>query len=119
MKLDNDVGSDTFGFERYLNQKFYKSPEWKKIRRDIILRDNACDLAMEGYEMNNYIYIHHLNPLRPNDVINRTEYLTNPEFLVCTSLGTHNVIHYGSVEAYIQKQTVVERRPNDTCPWKH
>lgn len=117
LNLNGFVGSDTFGFDRYLNQQFYRSKEWKTIRRDIILRDNGCDLGIEDREILDRIYIHHMNPIDPKDIIDFTEYLTNPEFLICCSLSTHNAIHYGSKDNLVQEPIV--RTMNDTCPWKH
>lgn len=117
LKLMGSVGADTFGYDRYLNQIFYTTPEWRHLRGQIILRDMGRDLAMEGYEIHGGIYIHHLNPISKDDIIERSEYLTNPEFLVCTSFETHNAIHYGNSDNL--RTGPVERRANDTCPWKH
>lgn len=116
LKLSASVGKDTFGFERYLNQRFYQTTEWKRIRNYIISRDMGRDLGVEGHEIYGPVYIHHLNPLRSHDIIERTEYLTNPEFLICTSFETHNAIHYGD-ENQIRKAPI-ERTKNDTCPWR-
>ena len=118
VKMDSQVGKDTFGFKRYLNQKFYHSNEWRHIRDLVIARDNGCDLAIEGYEIHGRIYIHHLNPLREIDIIERTPYLLDPEYMVCVWQATHEAIHYGDAE-YCKKDIVVERSKNDTCPWKH
>lgn len=109
------VGNDTFGFDRYLNQKFYHSPEWKQIRRDVIIRDEGRDLAMEGYEIQNGVYIHHMNPIGKDDLQNVTELLLNPDYLVCVSFRTHQAIHYG--DASLLPQLPVERRPGDTKLW--
>lgn len=117
LKLSSDVGKDTFGFDRYLNQNFYTSPRWRSVRNEIILRDNGCDLAHEDYPIPDKIYIHHLNPITKEDILKDSELLTNPEFLVCVSFATHNAIHYGTFEALVSKSPI-ERRPNDTCPWK-
>ena len=110
------IGEDTFGFERYLNQRFYHTTEWRRIRNSIIARDMGRDLAMEGYEIYEPIIIHHLNPLTKNDIYERTEYLTNPEFLICTTHRTHNAIHYGDDNLLVKAP--VERTKNDTCPWR-
>lgn len=110
-----DVGSVTFGARRYLNQIFYKSREWRSIRDRIILRDNGNDLAVDGYQIKGPIYIHHLKELTDQDILERSKYLTDPEFLVCTSFDTHNAVHYGSEPA---RYSFTERTPNDTCPWK-
>lgn len=115
LKFKGTVGEDTFGYDRYLNQMFYKTIEWRQLRHHIIVRDNGCDLGVEGYELYGSIYIHHLNPLRKNDIINRTEYLMNPEYLICTSFDTHQAIHYGN-KAPSYKPII--RTKNDTCPWK-
>ena len=117
LQLNGRVGDDTFGFDRYINQKFYRSAEWKRIRDLVIMRDNGCDLALEGYEIYGRILIHHMNPITVNDVELNTEYLMNPEYLICVTHNTHNAIHYGD-EKLINKGPVV-RTKNDTCPWKH
>lgn len=117
LQLNGRVGDDTFGFDRYINQKFYRSAEWKRIRDLVIMRDNGCDLALEGYEIYGRILIHHMNPITVKDVELSTEYLMNPEYLVCVTHNTHNAIHYGD-EKLINKAPVV-RTKNDTCPWKH
>lgn len=119
LKLSGRVGEDTFGFERYLNQKFYQSFEWRRIRDQIIIRDCGCDLGVPGYEIPNgvKIYIHHMNPLLSNDIIDRTEYLTNPEYLIATTHETHNAIHYGD-EEFANRGIVIERTKYDTCPWR-
>lgn len=117
LKLDGIVGRETFGFDRYLNQIFYTSIEWKKFRRDIILRDNGCDLAIPGLDIVGKIFIHHLNPITKEDILNRTEYLMNPEFVVCSSKLTHDAIHYGDSD--LLPKGPIERKRNDTCPWRH
>lgn len=117
LRLFGVVGADTFGFDRYLNQAFYKSAEWKKVRHQIIARDNACDLAVAGYELYDHIYIHHMNPITIDDISNASDFLLNPEFLISVSLDTHNAIHYGDIQL-IKKKELVERAPNDMCPWK-
>lgn len=116
LRLGGIVGQDTFGFDRYLNQKFYHSPEWKRIRRDVIIRDEGRDLAMEGYELQNNIFVHHMNPIVPDDLINVPEWILNPEFLVCVSKQTHDAIHFG--DASLLPKLPIERTPNDMCPWK-
>lgn len=117
LKLDGIVGRETFGFDRYLNQMFYTSIEWKKFRRDIILRDNGCDLAMPGLDIVGKIFIHHLNPITKDDILNRTEYLMNPEFVICSSKLTHDAIHYSDSD--LLPKGPIERKRNDTCPWRH
>lgn len=117
LKLMGSVGADTFGYDRYLNQIFYTTREWRHLRDQVILRDMGRDLAMEGYEIHGKIYIHHLNPISKDDIIERSEYLMNPEFLVCTSFETHNAIHYGNADNL--RSVPIERRANDTCPWKY
>lgn len=117
LQLNGRVGDDTFGFDRYINQNFYRSTEWKRIRDFVIMRDNGCDLALEGYEIYGRILIHHMNPITVKDVELSTEYLMNPEYLICVTHNTHNAIHYGD-EKLINKGPVV-RTKNDTCPWKH
>ena len=116
LKLEGVVGKDTFGYDRYLNQAFYNSPEWRRFRRDMIIRDNGCDLACEGYDIRGRIILHHINPLTQEDLINRKEALFNPENIICVSHNTHNAIHYGDANLLIIGP--VERTANDTCPWK-
>ena len=116
LKLDGIVGKDTFGYDRYLNQAFYNSPEWRRFRRDMIIRDNGCDLACEGYDIRGRIILHHINPLTQEDLINRKEALFNPENIICVSHNTHNAIHYGDANLLITGP--IERVANDTCPWK-
>lgn len=117
LQLNGRVGDDTFGFDRYINQNFYRSAEWKRIRDQVIMRDNGCDLALKGYEIYGRILIHHMNPITAKDVELSTEYLMNPEYLICVTHNTHNAIHYGD-EKLLMKGPVV-RTKNDTCPWKH
>lgn len=117
LKLSGKVSENTFGFQRYLNQQFYKSQQWKELRNFVILRDNGCDLAMPGYELNRDILIHHLNPIEIDDIRFQTDKLLNPENLVCVSHITHNIIHYGD-EGYIDDLGYTERSSNDTCPWR-
>lgn len=117
LRLGGRVGEDTFGFDRYLNQTFYKSEEWRSIRDHIITRDNGCDLGMEGHEIFGRILIHHMNPIRKEDIINRSDILLNPEYLICTIKNTHDAIHYGDESLLVIAP--VERRKNDTCPWRH
>lgn len=117
LQLNGRVGDDTFGFDRYINQNFYRSAEWKRIRDLVIMRDNGCDLALEGYEIYGRILIHHMNPITVKDVELSTEYLMNQEYLICVTHNTHNAIHYGD-EKLINKGPIV-RTKNDTCPWKH
>lgn len=116
LQLKGAVGKDTFGYDRYLNQILYNSKEWKSCRRDIILRDNGCDLGCENREIRGRILIHHINPIRVEDVINRNPIVFDPENLITTTHNTHNAIHYGDEELLIR--TPIERRENDTCPWK-
>lgn len=116
LRLSGSVGSETFGFDRYLNQMFYKSREWQSIRDYVIIRDLGCDLGVEGYEIHGKIYIHHMNPLTVRDIVNNSEYMTNPEYLIATCHKTHNAIHYGD-ESLLPTAPIV-RVPNDTCPWR-
>lgn len=117
LRLGGRVGEDTFGFDRYLNQVFYRSQRWKSIRDQIIIRDCGCDLGMEGYEIHGKIIIHHMNPLAVRDIVDETEFLLDPEYLICVTHNTHNAIHYGDKNLLITAP--IERRPNDTCPWRH
>lgn len=116
LKLDGIVGKDTFGFDRYLNQDFYRSEEWKHIRDFVIVRDYGRDLGIEGREIYKYIVVHHMNPLTIYDLQHSTDFLLNPNFLICTSSNTHRALHYGSVEVLVRDP--IQRKPNDTCPWK-
>ena len=115
--LGGGVGKETFGFERYLNQAFYRSKEWRRIRDSIIIRDNGCDLGISDRPIPGKILIHHLNPVTVEDIRQQTEFLLNPQYLICVSHDTHNAIHYGD-ESLLMSSALVERRPNDTCPWK-
>ena len=117
LKLDGLVGKDTFGFDRYLNQEFYRSKEWKEVRDFVIVRDNGCDLGMDGYEIVGRIYIHHMNPITVNDIVHSSDFLLNPDYLICVSHNTHNAVHYGDEDLLVT--VPVERRKNDTCPWRH
>ena len=117
LRIGGRVGEETFGFDRYLNQVFYRSQEWRSIRDQVIIRDNGCDLGIEGREIPSRIIVHHMNPLTMDDLINRTEFLLDPEYLICTVKGTHDAIHYGDESLLIKAP--VERRKNDTCPWRH
>lgn len=117
LRLDGTVGKDTFGFDRFFNQIFYKSKDWLRIRDQIIIRDNGCDLGVEGYEIRGQRFvIHHLNPILLSDITERTDLLLNPDFLITTTHRTHNAIHYGDESILIKGP--IERRKNDTCPWK-
>ena len=116
LRLGGKVGEETFGFDRWLNQKFYKDPEWLAVRDKIILRDNGCDLGVPGREIRSRIIIHHMNPITTYDIVHRTENLLNPEYLICTIKNTHDAIHYGDENLLILAP--VERTKNDTCPWK-
>ena len=118
LKLDGSVGEETFGYDRYLNQQFYKyDPDWKKIRDEVIFRDNGCDLGIEGREINGLVIVHHMNPITKDDILNRSEYLLNPNYLITTIKSTHDAIHYGSSDL-LMKDPVV-RSKNDTCPWRN
>lgn len=117
LQLNGTIGEETFGFDRYLNQILYASNEWKHCRRDIIIRDNGCDLGCEGFDIHGRILIHHLNPITIVDVLNRNPKVFDPENLICTSHNTHNAIHYGD-ESLLIKEPIV-RSKNDTCPWRH
>jgi hypothetical protein len=116
LKLDGQVGVDTFGFDRYLNQQFYKLKEWKLTRAKVIVRDFGCDLGVEGLDISGTIIIHHINPITINDVKNRNPILLDPEYLISTQLNTHNAIHYGD-ESLLVSITPLERSPNDTKLW--
>lgn len=116
LKLGGSVGNETFGFERYLNQKFYRSREWQRVRDAVIIRDNGCDLGIDGRFIVQHIIIHHLNPINSTDIQLVTANLLNPEFLICVSHDTHNAIHYG--DANLLTKDYTERKPGDTNLWK-
>ncbi len=116
LQLKGSVGAETFGFDRIFNQQFYRSREWKAIRDQVIVRDNGCDLGVEGYEIHGRIYIHHMNPIMLEDIETTSEFLLDPEYLITTTHGTHNAIHYGDEDLLILPP--VERSKNDTCPWR-
>lgn len=115
LKLNGDVGRSTFGFDRYLNQRFYSSNEWKRARRAVILRDNSCDLGVPGREIYSGLLIHHLNPMDVDDIIHGEEWIVDPEFLITTTQMTHNVIHFGNDRGL--PDVVIARTPNDTVLW--
>ena len=115
LKLKGVVGESTFGYDRYLNQILYNSKRWKRSRDEVIIRDNGCDLGVDGHRIYGRIIIHHMNPISIEDIRCRTDYLLNPEYLICTCLRTHNAIHYGNLSPNI----ITERSRGDTCPWKH
>lgn len=122
LRLDGIVGNETFGFDRYLNQDFYKSNEWLDVRRYVIIRDTGnndyCqDLGVEGHDIHGRILIHHMNPITKEDILKRTKYLLDPEYLISTIKNTHDAIHYGDESLLID--VPIERTRNDTCPWRH
>lgn len=117
LQLNGVVGRDTFGFDRYMNQIFYRSKRWKEVRDYVIIRDNGCDLGIEGREIPGRIIVHHMNPIRLEDIERESAYLMNPEYLICTIHNTHNAIHYGDEKLLITAP--VERSKYDTCPWRH
>lgn len=115
LQLRGEVGRATFGFDRYLNQNFYRSTQWKQVRNHVIARDQGCDLAFPDHEIHDRIYIHHMNPMRVEDIVHGNEEILEPEFLISTTHRTHNAIHYGD-ESLLPKP-FVERRPGDTKLW--
>lgn len=116
LQIGGQVGAETFGYDRYLNQILYKTKEWKRFRRDIIVRDCGCDMACEGYEVLDRIIIHHIDPLTVEDILRRDPKIFDPENVIAVSLNTHNAIHYG--DESLLNLGPIERTPNDTCPWK-
>lgn len=116
LKLNGKVGAATFGFDRILNQALYRSSQWAKIRNQVIVRDCAMDLAVDGHDILDRIIVHHMNPITVEDLENRRDVVFDPEFLICTSHSTHNAIHYGD-EQFLQKNILIERTRNDMCPW--
>lgn len=117
LRLGGSVGEDTFGFDRYLNQAFYKSREWLDIRDYVIVRDHGCDLGLEGHEIHGKIIVHHMNPILKSDILERSKFLLDPEYLISTIKRTHDAIHYG--DSSLLLDAPIERTKNDTCPWKH
>lgn len=115
LKLNNQVGESTFGFDRYLNQKFYTSKEWKQIRNEVIIRDEGCDLSIPGKDIFGKIIIHHMNPIVPKDIQDKLDWILDPNFLICVSNNTHQALHYGDINL-LQKDPI-ERQPNDTKLW--
>ena len=117
LKLSGRIGEDTCGFDRQLNQIFYRSQKWKSVRDFVIIRDNGCDLGMDDREIYGKILIHHMNPITIKDIEKESDLLLDPEYLICTSHNTHNAIHYGDELKLILAP--IERTKNDTCPWRH
>lgn len=117
LQLNGVIGDETFGFDRYINQMFYRSQEWKQVRDYVIVRDNGCDLGIEGHEIRGKILIHHMNPIGIKDIQQVNKFLLDPEYLITTMLSTHNAIHYGDEGLLVTDP--IERSKNDTCPWKH
>ena len=117
LKLGGKVGKGTFGFDRYFNQRFYRTQEWKKIRDYVIIRDNGCDLGIEGHEIyGQRLLIHHMNPIKLEDIEKRSDILLDPEYLITVTHTTHNAIHYGDLS--LIPRAPIERTANDTCPWR-
>lgn len=115
LKLGGSVGISTFGFDRYVNQSFYKSFEWKNTRQQVIIRDSGCDLGVFGYEINGALLIHHINPIDVEDILHREEWIINPEYLITTTQNTHNAIHYG--DRSLLRKPFVARKRGDTRLW--
>lgn len=116
LSLAGHVGEVTFGFDRYINQMFYRSQQWKRIRHHVIVRDNGCDLGVEGYEIHSQLLIHHMNPLTPDDIRHADDSILDPDFLITTTHRTHNAIHYG--DRRLLPRPPVDRRPGDTLLWQ-
>lgn len=117
LKLSAIIGETTFGYERFLNQVFYRSPQWKRIRREVIKRDNGCDMAFPGRDILDRIEVHHINPITIEDVENESDVLLDMDNLICVCPDTHKAIHYGDASLLRRAEPTV-RRPNDTCPWR-
>lgn len=116
LKLDGVVGRETFGYARYLNQRLYHDPRWLRRKSEVIVRDNGCDLGVDGYTIYGPILVHHINPITIDDILIQRACVFDLDNLITTWLRTHNAIHYGTVDDVIDK--VIERKPNDTCPWR-
>ena len=117
LKLDGCIGEETFGLDRFLNQDFYKSSEWKRVRDFVISRDFGCDLGIRDREIFGRILVHHMNPISANDIVHSSDFLLDPNYLITTTHDTHNAIHYGDESLLVLAP--IERSKNDTCPWKH
>lgn len=115
LRLDGMVGTATFGFDRYLNQRFYKSSAWRKVRDEVIVRDNGCDLGIPGREIHSGLLVHHINPISPEDLEDFNPDILDPEYLICVTHTTHNAIHFGSKNQLVTIPQ--ERRPGDTTLW--
>ena len=116
LQLHGRVAEETFGYDRYVNQQLYKSHKWVKTRREIIIRDNGCDLGVDGYELDNHIIVHHINPITLEDIEEERDIIFNPENLICCSSRTHKAIHFGD-ESLLPREPII-RRPGDTCLWR-
>lgn len=116
LKLNGVVGEAIFGFDRWLNQMFYKTKEWRAARRQVIIRDHGLDLGVEGHDISGHIIVHHMNPITKEDILKRSDILLNPEYLISVSDNTHRAITLGDVN--LLDKPLIERYPNDTCPWK-
>lgn len=116
LKLIGSVGQSTFGFDRYLNQALYNSEKWRKVRREVIIRDNGCDLGIDDIPISGKIIIHHMNPITEEDILNQNEEIFDPNYLICVSERTHNAIHY-STEKLQYGSVYIERKPGDTKLW--
>lgn len=116
LRLGGIVGESTFGFERYMNQMLYSSSQWRRVRNQVIIRDNGCDLGIDGYEIGDHIIIHHMNPITVEQIEESASEIFNPEYLICVSKRTHDAIHYGDKD--LLPQLPIERSPRDTCPWR-
>ena len=116
LQLNGNVGAETFGYDRVFNQRFYSSLEWKRLRDEIIFRDNGCDLGILDRRIMGKIFIHHMNPIMLEDIRESSEFLLNPEYLICMSFETHNAIHYGDENLLFKAP--IERKRYDTCPWR-
>lgn len=117
LQLNGKVGEETFGYDRYLNQVFYHSPEWRRIRKQVLIRDDGNEMGLPDYPIHGYIYVHHMNPISLKDIDDRKEDILNPEYLICVSKNTHDAIHYSNEDILIKRDPVI-RKPNDTTPWK-
>lgn len=118
LMLNGRVGDDTFGFDRWINQMLYHSTDWVRSKRDVIIRDNGCDLGIPGREIHGKIFVHHMNPITKEDILNRSSIVLNPEYLICVSKATHDAIHFGD-DRYLNQNKFAVRFPNDTCPWRN
>lgn len=118
LRLNGNVGIETFGFDRYLNQYFYNSKLWQEVKADVVIRDKGCNMGLEGFDINGMVLVHHMNPIKLEDILQKSELILDPEYLISVSLATHNDIHYGRDLNIRSNRIPVQRSPHDQSPWR-